>query len=322
MTDIVTEIASTRPIRQSSITTVLTANALNSFVEQVHGPRAIRMSVDHDPFCCPTGKIVDAWTEPDGDELVLLVRFHVEEHGTFEFHPQSGTELVHLSFTEHPKPFSKRTGGDTHRERISITYDPANFPDPSAFEIFESGAKEIDDGIEVQQMGRFALTPEPILQFVVEHPVWSAAIAFVVGSSTKFFTYTIDATLKGIANEFGEQLSNKLVAALKLFHKSATTDPRSTLLEVVFAGDLEIVLLLRQEANAIPERICLADLFEEMEAYGDLLKHADSATFSYSSDENWQFEYLTTKTGRVIGSKTCYERTISMRESALRRQDG
>lgn len=279
------------------------------------------MSIDHDPFCCPTGKIIDAWVEPDGTELALFARFHVEDEVATTTHALSSTELVHIAFEDHPKPFLTRNSNPCEKQKLTISADPANFPDYSDFVHFVDRIKEIDGDVEFGHMGRFSFTPEPLIQFVVEHPALSAALAFVIGRSSNFVTYTLDAALKRVADEIGEQVGNIVITAWKEFHSSSNPDHRRTLLEVILSGELEIVLLFRQEREDAPEGLYLANLVEEMEKYGDLLRDADSVTFSYRGRGEWRLEYLTTKVGGVIGSKNCYERTIRMRNAIMRRED-
>ena len=55
--------------------------------------------------------------------------------------------------------------------------------------------------------------------------------------------------------------------------------------------------------------INLEKLTAEMENFKDLLQDAEEATFALSETEDWEFLYLKTKTGEVLGTADCYERT-------------
>ena len=47
-----------------------------------------------------------------------------------------------------------------------------------------------------------------------------------------------------------------------------------------------------------------------MEKYGDLLRQAEEATFARTEAGEWEFQYLTTRTGEVFGTAKCYKRTL------------
>ena len=56
-------------------------------------------------------------------------------------------------------------------------------------------------------------------------------------------------------------------------------------------------------------------LVVEMEKYGDILLKADKAVFQKSRTDAWRFVYLTTRSGEVIGSQDCCQRSV---EAALK----
>ena len=91
-------------------------------------------------------------------------------------------------------------------------------------------------------------------------------------------------------------------------HRS--TDERGTVIQVVVPGDPELLLLTRTEPDEEFPTIDLKTLVAEMEEYGDILQSADSVTFARVKGNDWKLQYLTTRSGKVIGTIECYEKSL------------
>ena len=66
-------------MKQGGISVRITKEAIESFPEQVAQGPALPMTIDHDPFALPLGKIEEAWVEPYGNEYAVVVRVSVED---------------------------------------------------------------------------------------------------------------------------------------------------------------------------------------------------------------------------------------------------
>ena len=176
MAEYIGRIATTGLIDQGGTAVRFTKEAMESIRDQVNGDRCLPFSVEHDPFCMPIGKIHEAWIEPFDDEYAAMARFHVDDDARSAKHARSGTELVCLNFADVPKPFVQQFG-DTDRNLMTVGVDLANFDSTERYARFIDTAKGVDDEISCRNIGRHSLGPEPLIQFVLEHPELCAALS-------------------------------------------------------------------------------------------------------------------------------------------------
>ena len=274
------------------------------------------MSVNHDPFCLPIGKVKDAWVEPLGSELAAVVRIHIEDDPSIE-KLRSGIELIRLDFEDDPRLFKRleiKTG--------TLAVDQANFNNLQDYSEFAKDVSYVDDEITCSsEIGRRALTPEPLIQFVVSNPEISAALAWILQRLEKFVRYTVDETLRKVADDISDSLSAKLKNILKAYGKRRSNDSRPTVTKIIIPGDTELTLLVKTERSEEFPAMDLKKLTVEMEKYGELLQEADCATFARVGVNDWEFLYLTTRSGKVIGTLECHKRTLDLLHSIRKGRD-
>ena len=326
MVEILARVATTGIVEQGGIRVRITKEAIKSLPETVAGDQAIPFTVDHDPFCLPIGKVEEAWIEPFGKEYAVMARIHLEDSYSITSHRRTGVGLVRLDFEDNPKPFIGRRYNKTEERQCTLNVDLANFDNPQDYAAFADDVNSIDDTIGCYNgIQRHALIPEPFLQFVVSHPALSTVLSvgggWVIGRATKFITYTVDETLKKVGDEISDSLSMKILDILRAYKNRRTQDNRPSVTEIIIPGNLELTLLVKTEQDEEFPAIELERLVAEMEKYGDLLQDADRATFARTETNDWEFLYLTTRSGRVIGTAKCHERTIATLRRMRRDED-
>ena len=138
---------------------VFTKDALESAAEGANGDRAARMVANHDPFCMPYGKIVEAWVEPKGSHHVLVARMYVEDNVTQLIREKTGEQLALLDFAKYPKPFNKSFENESH-EQTEVHVDFVNFDSKQNYDSFLNEVKKIGDGLSCGRgFGRKSLIP-------------------------------------------------------------------------------------------------------------------------------------------------------------------
>ena len=311
MAEHIARLATTGIVKQGGFKVQCTKEAIESIAGQVSGERALPFGVEHDPSCMPIGKVTEGWTEPFGDEHVAMARVHVEEDAHSVIHEKSGADLVCLSFAGAPKPFVReRTNGG--KGSLAIAVDWANFADMKGHAAFVDAVKQIDEMIVCGKVGRHALVPEPLIEFLVSDI--HIKMAVVVGLWTfrraeKFIRYTVDETLKRTADAVVEVLSANISRVVKAYSERQTKDHRPVLVKVVIPGDMDVILLTKiRGTEEYPEK-WLEELAVEMEKFGNILQQAEEAVFC-GTDGGWEFQYLKTRTGEVVGTRECYSKTI------------
>ena len=316
MSEILARVATTGIIEQGGVKVRFTREALESFSEQVAMGQAMPITVDHDPFSLPIGKIEEAWVEPFGKEYALVARIHIEDTYSVATHRRSGADLVRLDFESNAKPFRARSYEKTEEQRDTLSVDLSNFASPQDYTAFTNDVSAIDDAITCDNgIGRHSLGPEPLLQLVLSNPEIGAAMAvgvWVIARAEKFVRYTVDETLRKVADEISDSLSMKMKDILRSYASHRSQDNRAPIAQIVIPGNLELILLVKTEVDEEFPTIEMGKLSAEMEKYGDILKEAESAVFARVGINDWKLQYLTTRSGKVLGTLECYRRTCEL----------
>ena len=324
MAEYIGRLATTGPVDHAGTSVNITREAIESISDQVNGERCLPVIPDHDPFSMPIGKIKEAWIEPFGDEYAVMARIHEEDDAVISVHVRSGTELVYLDFVDAPKPFVQQFQNLDEKNLFTVSVDLANFANIHAHTAFMDAARRIDDKIDSKIIGRHSLEPEPLLHLVLRYPELCAALSvglWVLSRVEKFVRYTIDETLKKVADEIADFVSSKIKKIVKAYQDCQSGEDKSMLMEVVVPGDMDLILLVRiDHADDIPT-IDLSKLTTEMEKYGDLLQEAEEVTFARTGDGDWELQHLKTRTGEVFGTLGTYKRTMEQLRRMPKRSD-
>ena len=314
MANYIGRLVTTGVVERGGIGIRLAKEVIESTADQLNGERALPLNIDHNPLCMPVGKIGKAWVESFGNEYAVMAHIHVEENARDAVHIKSGTELVVLGFTEEPRPFF-RAFKDVGENQVKVSVDLANFDSPENHATFVDAVKNIDDEIACGNIGRYAAEPNPLIQLILSHSAIGAALGIGLWTfrrAEKFVRYTIDETLRKIADDLSESLSRKIKQIVKAYQNRRSDDDRRVLVEVVVPGDMNLVLLVEITHDEDFPAINLDKLTAEMEKYGDLLQQAEEAVFARTEAGEWEFQYLTTRKGQVLGTVKCYKRTTKI----------
>ena len=319
MTEISGRVATTHVIEQAGVQVAFTKEALESLSEQANGECAAPIIVEHNPFCLPIGKTIEAWVEPFGNEYALMSRIYIEDNPQCTIHPESKVALAHLNFNHAPKPFLKRRV-DSEESDTALIIDLTSFADQEESDAFARELKAVDPKVSLQLGGRFSLGPEPLIQLVISDAAVTSTIlkAFAgvaawwsLKRAGKFVTYTIDETLRKVAAELSDSLSGKLIGFLRAYKNRQPKNDRPITSQIIIPTDkTHLILLAKTERDEEDLRIDLAKLITEIAKYADLLEDAEEATFARIGIDDWEFLYLKTKSGRVIGTMECYQKTL------------
>lgn len=324
MTEHIARIAKTGVINEGGVRVKITKEAIDSLAAAMNGDRvAPIIGPEHDPFCLPLGKIIEAWVEPLGNEFAVGARLYFEDDIKQLTHSASGTQIVLLNFNKAPKPFKRKIWNE-EQSGILVNVDWANFDTKVQYDQFSGDIKQIDEEITCSNSSRHSLVPEPIIQFVIANPELSLALAaggsWILQRVGNFASYTIDETSKRIAEDISHPLNETLKRIFSSYKRHQSRDDRPILTESVIPGDVTLVLLARTRGDEF-HGMNMKSLTAEMEKYGDLLQHAEEATFAQTENGNWDFLHLKTRTGEVVGTLKCYERTAERFDELNRKSD-
>ena len=314
MTEIIARVATTHIFEQAGVRVGLTKESLESGAERANGESAIPFTVEHDPFCMPLGKTVDAWVEPYEREYALMSRIYIDDNPQEVLHEGSHTEWVCLNFEDAPKPFIRRAV-TVNDSQIEMIVDSARFVNAEASDELLRDLKVIDSNVSLRHGGRYSLELQPLVQFVLSDPVVYGILAsaglWLFRRAEKFASYTVDETLRKIGDEISDSWSEKLIGLFRAYRNHQPEDPRPILSQTaITVDDADLILLARIEWDEEHPRVVLGKLTVEMTKYADLLEDAEEITFSRVENDDWELLYFKTRSGKVIGTKECYERTL------------
>ena len=269
----------------------------------------------------PYGKLMNAWLETREKRLAVVVRFTHHETARIEVHRSSGIELAILDFPENPKPFRK-TAESGSQEHTIVSIDPANFDGAESFNRFTTDILTIDSSIVCDDgVVRKSIGPEPYLEILLSFQdafAFKVAVGWATLRIAKFATHTVDETLKQVGNELAAVISSKVSSIFAKYRDHKSEDMRSTVTKIIVPGDIELILLDRTQITEDFREIDFKELNMAFEEIGDLIQDAVSVTIGREDNNCWEFLYLTTNTGKVIGTSDCFDRTISLHNEVLR----
>ena len=303
-------------VEQGSVRVRVTKESLESIPADIAEGPAIPVIPNHDPFAMPIGKVTEAWLEPLGDEHVVRGRIHLEEAPSVEVHSGTGVALMRLNFADAPKPFVKKAYGRANTGRCTLSVDLANFNSMEEYTRFEDDVRLIDDSVICKNgLGRHSLTPGPFVELVVANPELALIVAWLLRRAEKFARYTIDETFKKVGDYISGTLSTKIIKILKAYQSRRSADNRATVSQIVIPGEPELCLLVKTAPEEEFPTLCLKKIREELKKYRDVLAEADKVVLARIGTNDWEFLYATTQSGKVIGTRECYEDTLKTMRS-------
>ena len=295
-----------------------TRQALDDAAERMNGDRAIRQGLEHDPHFVPLGKTMSAEVIDLDEESVLTVVVDDTHEVSRRVHEYSRTRIVELTFPNDPRPFVI-DGADTFKSALTVTVDWANFDDKESFDEFSNTTDEDGESEVSQPMFRRSLVPDPLIQFAINYPEIAAALTWVAWRGEEFLRYTIDQTLRRTGDGIAERVSEKIKKWLGVYNELRTPHEKAVTSHVIVNSEPLIHLLTRSQEVERDTEIGLESLAKQIEQHQDLIREADSVTFARTTkDDDWNFLYLTTKSGKIIAAEDCYARTLEKRDEIAR----
>ena len=316
MPDRIFTLAKTGIVQQGGVRVRVTKESLESIPAEIAEGSAIPVIPNHDPFAMPIGKVTEAWLEPLGDEHAVRCRMHLEEVPSVEVHSGTGVALTRLDFDDAPKPFVKKAYGRANTGQCTLSVDLANFNSIEEYTRFADDVRLIDDSIVCNNdLGRHSLTPGPFVEFIVANPELALIVVWLLGRAEKFARYTIDETFKKVGDYISGALSTKIIKILKAYKSHRSADNRATVSQIIIPGELELCLLVETAPDEEFPILCLKKIRQELEKYRDVLTEANNVVLARVGTNDWKFLFATTQSGKVIGTRECYENTLKTMRS-------
>lgn len=287
----------------------ITKEALESACENINTSNyAPAIGIEHDRTIMPIGKVIKGEiVKLENDEFALEI--HQELFDEFKKVENSNNNEI---FFEAKSSFDLRPFADTQSEKIetlTIGMDPVNFSDEDYKMLLSIAKKEC--GAESDVFCRKALIPDPEIVFKLV----AGTLAVMTGKKT----------LDKLADKISEDLSNTY-NYLKKFILSAVKycRPQNRPVTYVFSENQEhlVELIIRTSLpNDVFNALSSEKIYKVMEKMSEIksvFKDIAKIQFLYNIEGNeWEFNYLTTATGKVIGTEKCYKRTVHLSQKII-----
>lgn len=296
--------------------TRITREALEGAAEDVNkGSRPI-YTIEHDITAPPIGKVLEAWVEPrnDGEYQLVVTQELFEqtlwttlEDGTKLFKQESETD--HLPFTDH---YAEDSAG------YELSYDPVNFDSRAESKSFINQVKA-EAGVEFieKEFGRKSAIPDAELVIKVAETI----VAYLVAKKVldKVSDKIIDLAMDDVTQFYSFVKSITASAAQYI-----RPENRPITYVFVVSKDPSIEFVARSsDPDLVLSAILLDKLEQQVVKAMDLHKRLGATRIQYllNKDGEWEFNYLLTATGAVVGTEKAYTRRTRQIEMLIEQSE-
>ena len=286
----------------------LTKEALDDFAIQINDRNhALPGNLEHDHTLPPIGKSIFAEVKPLRDgEYALVHTSEIFENPEGVRLDDGSTAFIWQSSID-SRPF--KSAETELSDCFVITYSHLGFGDPQTEEDFLA---------LVSQKPGFESPSQPLVQRSVDP---GAVILVLLPFLGVIGTMTAHKLADRISDRFAEELVDLydvIRAGVIGIVKERVDHFRAVTVEVTSRGIPEVEWVARvSDADAVISALTQAELERCVEKSVDLFHSIDARRVQFILDESgqWEFNYLLTGTGQVIGSPMSYTRQVQRLEA-------
>lgn len=278
----------------------ITKEALEKATDEINNSEYVPfVGIDHDHSLMPIGKVIKGEIVPieDGEFGAQITQ------EVFEFSTIQGEDGKKYCFAE--SSLDSRPFADTQVEeikKIKIDIDPVNFEHTD----FEQVKKYLIDecSADSNSFMRKALIPDPEIVFTL------------IGGTLLYLTgkKTLEKLADKISTDIANSYDNIKKAIGKITEKLSTKKRPVTY--VFREADKYVVelILVTNNTNVVFDAMQKAKITDALEKIDDVKAYFDADIVKIqllydNTNDEWEFNYLTTSTGQVIGTEKCYNKT-------------
>lgn len=288
-------------------------SALESMLPQLNGKRKPRLGLEHIRTFPPFGAISNGEVFQGDDKQYYLsaemLYFDKQEFITLE----DGTKLVKEYFSEGEYPFIECEENET--TKLSVATDPANFEKHKELnEIYDLVRQETDLDFDTSEIGRKSelADPETIITITT---ILATTLGIVKSKVTE-----------KLGDAIGEDLANfyKFISKLALETiKKAKPSNRPKNFVISYPNiecNIELVITTHKVDRVLNSltKDKLKLVTEKVEQLKNL--EAEKIQFIYNDSDIWEFNYLLSKTGAVIGTIKSFNKRNEQYNKILEKQ--
>jgi hypothetical protein len=293
---------------------VMAKSALDSALPQINGIRKPRLGLEHIRTFPPFGAISNGEVFQGDDKQYYLsaemLYFDKQEFITLE----DGAKLVKEYFSEGEYPFIECE--ENEATRLSVATDPANFEKQKELnEIYDLVRQETDLDFDTSEFGRKSELADPETIITI----------------TTILATTLGIVKSKVTEKLGEAIGEDLTKFYKLLSKLAfetikkakpSNRPKNFVISYPNTEcNIELVITTYKVDSVLNSltKDKLKLVAEKVEQLKNL--DAEKIQFIYNDNDIWEFNYLLTKTGAVIGTIKSFNKRNELYNKILEKQN-
>lgn len=289
-------------------------SALESMLPQLNGERKPRLGLEHIRTFPPFGVVMNGEIFKGKDEHYYLtaemVYFDKHEIITLE----DGTQLLREFFSEGEFPFLECK--DDEVSKLSIATDPANFESyEDKNDMYNLVRQEVDLEFDTEEIGRKSELPDPEMIITI-----TTIVAATLGIIKSKITEKIGEAIGDYLAKFYKLISKLAIETIKKAKPS--NRPKNFVISYPNPNcNIELVITTNK-ADAVLNSLTkdkLVVIASKVEQLKNL--NPEKIQFIYNESEVWEFNYLLSKDGAVIGKIKSFNKRNKLYNEILEKQE-
>ncbi len=272
---------------------------------------ATRMGVAHDPTILPVGKILNGELV-DMNDGVIGLQAQIDDFSC-DFRPYAGPDdeiLYSAESSYDSRPFISHSSNADGK--LSVSLNPCEF-DKENFLDIENHLVEMRD-VQIETAFRKSIVPD--VQVLIN--LVSGVLVYL----------TVKKTFEKTSDKLSDRISDDVIKCydgvkkiINFIYRKVTVPKTITYILSEPGQPIELVVHANNAETVMQayENLASGEVRETVNKYichlGDSL---DKIQFIYDSENGkWDLNYITTTTGKVIGTAKCYKRAINLYRATL-----
>ena len=280
---------------------------LESMAAKGNGLTAIPLHLEHDVSLPPLGKNGKMEVEPfplEEGEYRLVGVIDIFDQQVNVTMPD-GTAGIRLESISDLRPFRRHES----REVFTVSYDRDGFAAQQDIEVFSASVQDTLGAAEVEPYTRRSFLPESVLILAVIAPAW-----FVAKLVNKTMDKVIDQLSDSIASDVVNLYTTIRLASIN-YAQNLSNRNRGVTYIFTLPGDPQIQFVAQSTdplagLNLLGDALTLERLDPAVGSASEKkrLLEANTVQFTLNVEGEWEFNYLTTSTGAVVGTPASISR--------------
>lgn len=290
----------------------ISLEALEEYAHSINSSHAVpRMSINHDVTVLPIGKIIaGALKTLESGEKALEVEI---DDFINDFTPCTGPNGEDLCYAESKRDSRPFVDYEVESEaHTTVMLNPLDFSSEDYGELVDLLAEECNANIQTTISKSLVSIPTVVILL---------ASGFLAGT---FFKSVVTKTEEKLSDAISDDLTGVYVQLKKIVRTIAGRVISGKQVAYVFAeaqSPVELVVKARN-AKTVEKAFAALESFDIAQKVDQFMRYTNGALkkiqFVYDdSSEKWEMSYLTTNTGKVIGTMKNHERAVKMYQEVM-----